>query len=104
MVKRSLLGLLLLVVCVAASADENSPNLQGFTNGTGQARTFNANGAIDTANPFFQDLGANGRRCVTCHEAHTGWSITPEHVEARFAISHGDDPLFRNNDGSNGQG
>jgi cytochrome c peroxidase len=104
MVKRSLLGLLLLVVCVAASADENSPNLQGFTNGAGQARTFNANGAIDTANPFFQDIGANGRRCVTCHEAHTGWSITPEHVEARFAISHGDDPLFRNNDGSNCEG
>ena len=104
MVKRTLLGLLLLIVCVAASADEKSPNLQVFANGAGQSRTFNANGAIDTGNPFFQDLGANGRRCVTCHEAHSGWSITPEGVQARFAVSHGDDPIFRNNDGSNCEG
>jgi cytochrome c peroxidase len=104
MVKRTVLGLLLLVVCVAATADEKNPNLQAFANGAGQARTFNANGAIDTGNPFFQDLGANGRRCVTCHEPHTGWSVTPETVQARFAVSHGDDPLFRNNDGSNCEG
>ena len=104
MVKRAIAGLLLLVACVAASADEKSPNLQGFANAAGQSRTFNAKGAIDTANPFFQDIGANGRRCVTCHEAHAGWSITPEHVQERFALTAGEDPLFRNNDGSNCEG
>lgn len=102
--KRTIAGWLLLLACLAASADEKSPNLQGFANGAGQARTFNANGATDTANPFFQDIGANGRSCVTCHQAHTGWSITPEHAEERFAQTSGDDSLFRNNDGSNCEG
>jgi cytochrome c peroxidase len=104
MVKRTLLGLLVLVVCVAAGADEKDPNLETFANADGQSRTFNANGAIDAGNPFFQDLGMNGRRCVTCHQAHLGWSITPAHVQERFDASGGDDPLFRNNDGSNCEG
>jgi hypothetical protein len=89
---------------VAAGADEKNPNLETFANADGQSRTFNANGAIDTGNPFFQDLGANGRRCVTCHQAHLGWSITPAHVQELFAASGGEDPLFRNNDGSNCEG
>jgi cytochrome c peroxidase len=104
MLKRTIAGLVLLVVCAAATADEKTPNLESFANADGQSRTFNANGAIDTGNPFFQDLGANGRRCVTCHQAHLGWSITPAHVQERFALSHGDDALFRNNDGSNCEG
>lgn len=104
MVKRIAAGILLLAAGIAARADEKSPNLEGFANDFGQSRTFNTNGAIDTANPFFQDLGANGRRCVTCHEAHAGWSITPEHAEDRFVRTGGNDPLFRNNDGSNCEG
>lgn len=104
MVKHALAGLALVVICAAASATDNDPNLQTFPNADGLSRTFNANGAIDRANPFFQDLGANGRRCVTCHQPHLGWSITPAHVQERFAASSGEDPLFRNNDGSNCEG
>jgi hypothetical protein len=104
MVKHTLPGLLVLALCIAAGADEKDPNLQTFANADGHSRTFNASGAIDTGNPFFQDLGANGRRCVTCHQPHLAWSITPAHVADRFAASDGDDPLFRNNDGSNCEG
>jgi cytochrome c peroxidase len=104
MLKRTNLGLLLLLFCAVATADQKDPNLEAFPNATGQARTLNSNGAIDRENPFFQDLGANGRRCVTCHEPDQAWTLTPEHVEARFAATSGDDPLFRNNDGSNCEG
>src|SRR5207248_8562560 len=30
-----------------------------------------------------------------------GWTITPTHVQVRFALSSGLDPIFRTNDGSN---
>jgi hypothetical protein len=41
-------------------------------------------------NPFFHDLGTNGRTCETCHQAPLGWTITPE-----FARSlDRSDPLF----------
>ena len=104
MAKRTFVALLLLVVCGVARATEKEPNMEAFSNLDGQLRTLNMNGATDRGNPFFADLGANGRRCVTCHEPNNAWSITPAHVEARFAISHGHDPLFRNNDGSNCEG
>ena len=76
-------------------------NMQPFpdTRG-GEFRTFSAAGTIDTSNPFFQDLGANGRRCVTCHQAQDGWTITPAHIRRRFDATDGNDPLFRTNDGS----
>src|ERR1041384_4134899 len=37
-----------------------------------------ARGYIDLENEFFQDLGSNGRRCVSCHVPTAGWSITPK--------------------------
>lgn len=88
----------------AARAKETEPNLLAFDDATGQMRTFNVNGAIDTDNPFFQDLGTNGRRCVSCHQPDNAWSITPANVQRRFAVSHGTDPIFTNNDGSNCEG
>ena len=54
--------------------------------------------------PFFQDLGTNGRRCVSCHQPADGWTITPENVQARFAETNGADPIFRSNDGSDCDG
>jgi cytochrome c peroxidase len=82
-------------------ADGNGPNMFGFANPTGIARTYNINGAIDFDNPFFQSLGTNGRSCGSCHQAPTGWTIVPSHVQARFEATDGEDPLFRTNDGSN---
>ena len=51
--------------------------------------------------PFFQDLGTNGRRCVSCHQPAEGWTVTPAGVQARFEATQGLDPIFRLNDGSN---
>jgi cytochrome c peroxidase len=79
-------------------------DLLAFENTSGQARTVNINGALDLENPFFQDLGGNRRRCVTCHQPETAWTITPANVRARFSASRGTDPIFRNNDGSNCEG
>jgi hypothetical protein len=74
---------------------------QTFDNRDGAHRTVSAAGAIDRDNPFFEDLGTNGRRCVTCHQSAEGWTITPGGVEARFAATGGLDPIFRTVDGSN---
>src|SRR5262249_22017310 len=53
---------------------------------------------------FFQDLGTNGRRCVSCHQPDSAWTITPENVQHRFLATRGTDPIFSNNDGSNCEG
>jgi cytochrome c peroxidase len=85
------------------------PNGLPFPNSTGFASTVSTTGAIDLGNEFFQDLGANGRRCVSCHLPSAGWTITPPQVQAIFERTRGGvipDPLglgaiFRTNDGSN---
>ena len=76
------------------------PNGLEFTNPTGRHSTFSTAGNIDLTGPFFQDLGTNGRRCVTCHDAADGWTVTPAGVQARFDATGGLDPIFRTNDGS----
>lgn len=91
----------LLAVTTSLPASPDAANLKAFANTSGVLRTFNANGAIDFDNPFFQSLGTNGRSCGTCHQPADGWTITPAHVRARFEASDGEDPLFRRNDGSN---
>src|SRR5437870_5502704 len=85
------------------------PNGLPFPNPTGFASTFSTAGRIDLTNEFFQDLGANGRRCVSCHVPSAGWTIVPAQVQEIFNRTRGgviDDPLglgaiFRTNDGSN---
>ncbi|HLT35648.1 MAG TPA: hypothetical protein VK034_05165 [Enhygromyxa sp.] len=76
-------------------------NGKKFPNASGDSETFNPLGATDLTNEFFQALGSNGRRCVTCHDPADGWSIRPKSVQARFDATGGTDPLFRTNDGSN---
>ena len=71
---------------------------------SGQLRTFTTNSGFDLTNPFFQDLGSNGRTCFTCHRPDQGWTITPDDVLRRFIETRGLDPIFRNNDGSNCDG
>ena len=70
---------------------------------TGHIRTLTTTGQLDLTNPFFADLGTNGRRCSTCHLPDQGWTITPAGVQVRFVDTDGLDPIFRNNDGSNCQ-
>jgi len=68
---------------------------------TGILSTYSAAGGIDRSNPFFQDLGTNGRTCASCHVASDGWTITPADLQARFNMSNGLDPVFRPVDGAN---
>ena len=105
MLKRSVLGLAVGVCTLSAAAAVGAALSRAsaftFNNPTGQSETLVANGEVDLRNPFFQDLGVNGRRCVTCHMPDQGWSVSAESVQRRFALSAGDDPLFRTVDGSN---
>jgi len=85
------------------------PNGLAFPNSTGFASTFSTAGHIDLSNEFFRDLGANGRRCVSCHLPSVGWTITPPQVQAIFERTRGGvipdslglGAIFRTNDGSN---
>jgi cytochrome c peroxidase len=70
-------------------------------NHLGAAATRSANGGIDTNNPFFADLGTNGRTCVDCHAATAGWTVTPAQLQLQFALTRGHAPIFRLNDGAN---
>src|SRR5678816_604410 len=71
--------------------------------------TVSSNGFVDLENEFFQDLGTNGRRCVSCHVPTSGWTITPRQLQTVFDATDGgkfDDGLglsavFRTVDGSN---
>jgi hypothetical protein len=76
---------------------------------TGVFTSVSNKGFIDLDNEFFQNLGTNGRRCVSCHVPTVGWTITPKQLQATFAATDGgkiDDGLglgavFRTVDGSN---
>jgi cytochrome c peroxidase len=76
------------------------PNLRPFSDPSGKLETYSTAGFVDETNPFFQDLGTNGRRCVTCHQAADAWSVTPSHIRRRFEESQGTDPIFRPVDGA----
>jgi cytochrome c peroxidase len=67
---------------------------------TGWLSTISTTGSIDLSNPFFKSLGTNGRSCASCHLPTEAWTITPQEVQLRFAITAGMDPIFRPNDGA----
>jgi len=85
------------------------PNHTPVADETGVFTTVSAHGSIDLDNEFFQDLGTNGRRCVSCHVPTVGWTITPKQLKTTFDQTDGgkyDDGLglgavFRTVDGSN---
>ena len=88
-------------LAIAHGSNESIPTFQEFTDADGRFATYNAAGPTDIAsNAFFQDLGTNGRRCVTCHQPNDAWTVTPPHIRDRFNATHGTDPIFRPNDGS----
>jgi len=76
---------------------------------SGAFTTVSLRGIIDLNNEFFQNLGGNGRRCVSCHVPTAGWTITPHQLKVTFDQTNGgayDDGLglsavFRTNDGAN---
>jgi hypothetical protein len=85
-------------------ASPTDPRVLVSNDTAGQVGTFNTAGALDLDNPFFKELGTNGRTCFTCHRPAQGWTITPASVQRRFVESRGLDPIFRTNDGSNCEG
>lgn len=72
-----------------SSATSDLRTQGSFPTPTGMIRTVSSAGAIDTSNEFFQDLGTNGRRCVSCHDPAAGWTITPPLLEQVFEDSDG---------------
>jgi cytochrome c peroxidase len=80
------------------------PNLLPFLDATGMVSNFNLGGSIDenpNLNPFFENLGTNGRNCGTCHIAENGMGLSLENIQERFHRTRGGDPLFADFDGAN---
>jgi len=89
------------LMATADNANRIVPRFQIFSDPDGAFATLNLGGPTDTTtNPFFLDLGSNGRRCVTCHQPSDAWSVTPSHIQRRFAATLGTDPIFRPVDGA----
>ena len=77
------------------------PKFEMDSDPAGAIATFQPGGATFPANnPFFQNLGSNGRTCFTCHQPQTGWTVSSSSVADRFANSYGTDPIFRLVDGA----
>src|SRR5438477_115129 len=87
---------------LAAAQGGFIPKFAVFLDSAGQFATLNLAGPTDrSSNPFFKDMGSNGRACVTCHEPNDAFSVTPPHIRQRFFATHGTDPIFRPVDGAN---
>ena len=65
------------------------PNGAQVANESGHATTISTQGSVDLGNEFFQDLGINGRRCISCHLPTAGWGINPEEMQATFDKTDG---------------
>jgi hypothetical protein len=77
------------------------PELETDRDPSGLISTYQPGGATLTSrNPFFQNLGTNGRTCFTCHQPQNGWTISAQSAHDRFFASKGTDPLFRLVDGA----
>ncbi len=97
-------GFLSLVFSALAAAGDDESRSSGaelHRDRSGEALTLSTTGRIDRRNPFFANLGANGRSCESCHQAAEGWTITPRGVRERFEATRGTDPIFRLVDGAN---
>ncbi len=92
----------------AVSLDLHGLQDRAFSDESGSFATRSARGAIDTRGEFFQDLGTNRRRCVSCHVPSRGWTITPAYLQDVFERTgggacddgHGAGAVFRPIDGA----
>ena len=94
----------LVAVSHATSASQPHSGDLTFSNPSGVHRTITAGAPLESDNPFFEDLGTNGRSCSTCHRPAQAWTIAPAELRDRFERTAGLDPIFRSNDGSNCEG
>ena len=100
LVTGSLCFALVLVGVISVFGGKLLPNPLFTPDSHGVLGTYSTAGGIDINNPFFQNLGTNGRTCNTCHISTSAWSLTPADVQQKFAATQGTDPIFRTNDGS----
>ena len=87
--------------CGAPPADDASTELSSEESALGAAlnpygvsSTVHTSGAIDTTNPFFQQLGTNPRSCATCHSSASGWTTNTLSNSALLLFTQGTAPLF----------
>ena len=103
--RRLMNGTLFLAVLMLISASlfggKFLPNPLKTSDASGVLATYSTAGGIDISNPFFQELGTNGRTCNTCHISTSAWGLRPADVQEKFRATKGMDPIFRTNDGSN---
>jgi len=97
----ALIGAALMIPPARGDQDDDGPFKA--KNESGVAHTINVGGfpVVASDNPFFLDLGTNGRRCVTCHQPGNNMSVSAASISDRFEASDGKDPIFRLNDGAN---
>ena len=95
----------LLATAHRTSADQTAQEGLIFSDPSGVQRTVATGGAMDLNNPFFQDLGTNGRTCFTCHRPGPGLDDYARRTSRSVrAVREGLDPVFRTNDGSDCEG
>ena len=92
---------LLVTAGIGQAGPEFIPNGAHFPNPGGTSSTYSTSGKIDLTGAFFQSIGTNGRSCGTCHQPSDAMSVSAEHIQQRFDVSQGLDPIFRTVDGSN---
>jgi cytochrome c peroxidase len=105
---KSMTALLLLCFVVANPVLAEVPASDGCTddlcpqiNPSGLDQSAHTAGFIDKPNPFFEQLGSNGRTCNTCHLVDQGWSIATPDIRKLFRDTDAQAPLFRPIDAAN---
>lgn len=78
-----------------ASALGSTPNLlEPVLNLSGIAATSHTSGGIDRTNPFFLDLGTNGRTCESCHDSKAAWTTSALVSSILFELTQGTHTQF----------
>jgi hypothetical protein len=103
--KRNILWIAILGFLATVAVGQQFPSFipdgAQFPNAGGTSRTYSTTGNIDLNNLFFQSIGTNGRSCGSCHQPSDGMSVSAAHIQQRFDLTQGVDPIFRTVDGSN---
>jgi len=83
-------------------SNRNMPMFSTFPDSTGDITIVNMDGPIATENhPFFQNVGTNGRACITCHQPSNAMGLSTDRIKQQYLDTRGKDPVFAAVDGSN---
>ena len=89
-----------LLFAASAAFAQKIPTPLVTLDSSGTISTVSKTGSIDLNNPFFKNLGSNGRTCLSCHVPTQGWTVSPPDIVFRFLTTLGTDPIFRPVDGA----